>query len=66
MPTTYCEYRVRYGDTLTGIAQRIYGNPKVGILIYQANRHYIDNPNMLYPGQMIVLPYVDLDNTVFE
>lgn len=53
------EYRVRYGDTLASISQAIYGSPDFASVIYQHNRHEIQNINQLYPGQIICLPRIN-------
>lgn len=50
-------YTVRPGDTLSSIAQRFYGNPADWRLLYQANRSEIPNPNVIYPGQVLNVPY---------
>jgi LysM repeat protein len=50
-------YTVRPGDTLSSIAQRFYGNPADWRGLYQANRSMLTNPNVLYPGQVLSVPY---------
>lgn len=50
-------HRVRYGETLSTIAARYYGDPELWETVYQANRHYVANPNQLDPGQSLVIPY---------
>jgi LysM repeat protein len=47
-------YVVRSGDTLTAIAARFYGDPDKYAAIAAANR--IKNPNLIYPGQKLILP----------
>lgn len=59
-------YRVRPGDTLHGIAEKLYGDKRLGVIIYNHNRHYIENPNQLHPGQTIVIPHIRVDETVFQ
>lgn len=49
-------YVVRPGDTLSGIAYRNYGNVALWPYIFAANRNQIYNPNLIYPGQVLVLP----------
>jgi Uncharacterized protein containing LysM domain len=51
-------YRVKYGDTLQKLAKRFYDNGELGPYIYQHNRHNIQNPNVLYPGQILTIPYI--------
>lgn len=49
-------HKVRYAETLSSLAARYYGDPDLWEDIYQANRHYIADPNRLDPGQSIVIP----------
>lgn len=49
-------YTVVSGDTLWGIATRYYGNGAQYPTIYNANRNIISNPNLIYPGQKLVIP----------
>jgi LysM repeat protein len=49
-------YRVRSGDTLSGIAKRFYGNPARWTWIYAANRSKIHNPNSIYVGETLTIP----------
>jgi murein DD-endopeptidase MepM/ murein hydrolase activator NlpD len=46
-------YRVRSGDTLSGLAQQ-YGTRWQDI--YAANRDTLDNPNKIVPGQQLRIP----------
>lgn len=47
---------VRPGDTLWAIAKKYYGNGAQYTKIYNANRDKIKNPNLIYPGQKLVIP----------
>lgn len=47
---------IQPGDTLSLIAQRVYGNPNQWPLIYQANRQRISNPDLLTVGTELVIP----------
>ena len=49
-------YVVRRGDTLWAIAKKYYGNGAQYPKIYNANRNIIKNPNLIYPGQKLVIP----------
>jgi len=49
------KYEVKRGDTLSNIA-RNFGNVNWWIDIYQENRQKISNPDLIYPGQMFVIP----------
>ena len=50
-------YTVRPGDSLSGIAQRLYGNAGDWRWLYQANRSKIHNPWFIYPGQVLSVPH---------
>lgn len=49
-------HTVRSGDTLSGIAQEVYGRADRWQLIFQANRDKIDDPDRIFPGQVLVIP----------
>jgi len=52
-------YTVQQGDTLSSIAQQVYGNSNVWGVIYDANRQVIGNdPNRLVPGEVLSIPTV--------
>jgi LysM repeat protein len=50
-------YTVRPGDTLSSVAQRFYGSTADWQWLYQANRSVIENPNAIYPGEVLSVPY---------
>jgi LysM repeat protein len=50
-------YTVRPGDTLSLIAQRFYGNPARWQWILQANRSKIKNPDMIFVGEVLSIPF---------
>jgi LysM repeat protein len=50
-------YVVQPGDTLSSISQRIYGTPADALWIYKVNISKISNPNLIYPGQALSVPY---------
>ncbi|KQC16060.1 MAG: hypothetical protein APR56_10210 [Methanosaeta sp. SDB] len=54
-PTTH---RVVKGECLWYIAgyDHIYGNPLQWPLIYKANTDRIKNPDLIYPGQVFIIP----------
>lgn len=47
------------GNSLWRIAQRIYGRGPRYTVIYEANRAQIKDPNLIYPGQVFVLPKIN-------
>ena len=52
----FAQYTVGAGDTLSGIAQQFYGEPDKFRTIFQANRHEIDDPDSIFPGQVLRIP----------
>ena len=53
-------HKVKPAETLESISEAYYGEPDYDLVIYGANKHVIENPNVLYPGQTIVIPYLPL------
>jgi nucleoid-associated protein YgaU len=47
---------IRPGDTLWHIAQRSYGGGLQYTLIFRANRDQISDPDLIFPGQVFLLP----------
>jgi len=47
---------VQPGNSLWRIARRIYGEGIQYSVIYQANQEQIRDPNLIYPGQIFVVP----------
>lgn len=50
---------IRHGDNLWTIAKRLYGRGVRYSTIYQANTDQIRNPDLIYPGQVFVVPQGD-------
>lgn len=48
--------KVRRGDSLWRIARRHLGKGKKWAAFYKANKLKIDNPDLIYPGQVLVIP----------
>lgn len=48
--------RVKRGDSLWRISKRHLGNGKKWAKFYRLNKRKIDNPDLIYPGQTLVLP----------
>lgn len=49
-------YGVKRGDTLWDIAKAHGGVGMDWVKIYEANEHLGSNPDLIYPGQVIVIP----------
>jgi nucleoid-associated protein YgaU len=49
------EYHVSRGESLWRIAERIYGDPLLWHQIYADNRATINDPDLIYPGQVLLL-----------
>ena len=52
-------YTVQSGDTLSQIAQQQYGNSNFQP-IFEANRHILSDPNVIFPGQLLRVPRNDI------
>jgi hypothetical protein len=50
------EYVVKSGDSLSKIAKEFYGNANDWKKIHEANRDTIKNPDLIHPGQKIIIP----------
>ena len=51
--------RVATGHTLWALSQSYYGDPTRYPAIVEANRAQIHNPNVIFPGQVFVVPKSD-------
>lgn len=49
-------YTVKSGDTLSKIAKAQYGNAMKYMEIFEANQPMLDDPNKIYPGQVLRIP----------
>ena len=49
-------YTVAKGDTLSHIAKEFYGKAGKWHAIYDANRDQLDDPDKIYPGQVLKIP----------
>lgn len=49
-------HKVVSGDTLWAIAKRYYGNGSQYPKIFNANKDKINNPNLIFPGQVLTIP----------
>lgn len=51
-------HRVGPAENLLSIAKDYYGNPDKWRHIYDANSLYLENPNQVSPGQVLVIPHL--------
>ena len=52
-------YTVESGDTLSHIAKQYYGKASRWTAIYAANRDQLDDPDRIFPGQVLKIPAQD-------
>jgi nucleoid-associated protein YgaU len=49
-------HTVHSGDTLSQIAQQVYGDPNAYMTILTANQPMLKDPDKIYPGQVLRIP----------
>jgi len=49
-------YTVKKGDYLSKISKQVYGDANKYNIIFEANRPMLKDPNLIYPGQVLVIP----------
>lgn len=49
-------YTVKAGDSLSKIAQNVYGNSGSYMKIFEANKPMLSDPDKIYPGQVLRIP----------
>ena len=49
-------YTVKRGDSLSKIAKAQYGDPMKYPVIFEANKPMLDDPDLIYPGQVLRIP----------
>ena len=52
----FAQYTVESGDTLSSIAERLLGDADRWRAIFQANRDQIEDPDRIFPGQVLRVP----------
>ena len=52
-------HTVERSETLEALARDYYGDPDAWELIFEANRHQIDDPDRIREGQRLVIPALD-------
>lgn len=58
--------RIERGDSLWAISRRTYGEGDRYTAIYDANQDQIRDPDLIYPGQVFVLPSEDAIDAVHD
>ena len=49
-------YTIQKGDTLSKVAKQFYGNANKYMHIFEENKGVIEDPDKIYPGQVIRIP----------
>lgn len=49
-------YEVKKGDSLSKISKEFYGSYKKYMVIFEANRPMLKDPDRIYPGQVLRIP----------
>lgn len=52
-------YTVKSGDSLSKIAKEFYGNAMKYMVVFEANKPMLKDPNKIYPGQVLRIPELD-------
>jgi nucleoid-associated protein YgaU len=53
-------YTVKKGDYLSKISKEVYGNANKYNIIFEANKPMLKDPNLIYPGQVLVIPPLEV------
>ena len=54
--SVYAHHEVASGESLSKIAKHYYGDAMKYNAIFEANRGLLDNPDVIHPGQKLVIP----------
>lgn len=54
--TIFARHTVASGESLSKIAKHYYGNAMKYTAIFEANRNILKNPDLIHPGQDLVIP----------
>ncbi|HPF11326.1 MAG TPA: LysM peptidoglycan-binding domain-containing protein [Flavobacteriaceae bacterium] len=52
----YAKHTVEKGESLSKIAKHYYGDPMKYQAIFKANTNILKNPDLIHPGQELVIP----------
>jgi nucleoid-associated protein YgaU len=59
-PETEAQFHtVESGDSLSKISKQYYGNAMKYMVIFEANKPMLKNPNLIYPGQVLRIPKLE-------
>lgn len=53
----YAKHTVQKGESLSKIAKHYYGDVMAYKRIFEANTDILKDPNMIYPDQVLTIPY---------
>jgi len=56
--SVYARHTVESGESLSKIAKHYYGNAMKYNAIFEANRNLLSNPDVIHPGQELVIPHL--------
>ncbi|MBA8793592.1 LysM repeat protein [Friedmanniella endophytica] len=66
-PSSGAEHRVSDGDTLSGLAERVYGSASAWPGLWHANREVVEDPDLIEVGAVLRLPdRIEVDGTVYR
>ncbi|MGB5314796.1 MAG: LysM peptidoglycan-binding domain-containing protein [Robiginitalea sp.] len=54
--SVYHRHEVKSGESLSKIAKQYYGDPMKYKVIFEANTNLLSNPDVIHPGQVLVIP----------
>jgi len=54
--SVYHRHEVKSGESLSKIAKHYYGDPMKYKAIFEENTNLLENPDMIHPGQVLVIP----------
>jgi nucleoid-associated protein YgaU len=54
--SVYARHTVKSGESLSKISKNYYGDPMKYNAIFEANRNILKNPDLIHPGQELVIP----------
>lgn len=59
-PETEAQFHtVESGDSLSKISKQYYGNAMKYMVIFEANKPMLKNPDLIYPGQVLRIPKLE-------